>query len=1467
MTNLSFDNGTVEQFTLVLSQRDFTHLGQISNVDKIKFTANMNAADELSFVVYKELDGIQERLWEDIYDLRLVWVRELNEYFEIEVESTDTVYITKTITAKSLCESELSQTYLHDIEINTADDIARPDYDPNFPTVFFRVLPSDPTSEEYEKKRNSSLLHRILEKVPAYTIGHVDETLMNLQRIFSISDSTIYDFLTGECSEQFNCLFQFDSTTRTVSAYDLKTTCHNNLCDYYINEDHKYYSGDVHIRYRGLFNDRCPICGSTDISSFGEDTTVFVSTSNLTDEVKFDTDVASLKNCFRLEAGDDNMTAAVINSNPNGTRYIYEFNDDSKKDMPQELVDLIESYDELYDRYNNTEDTNLDTSLIGAYNELCQKYDEDMIYHRGNEWKPIDLPVLGYKNLIPHYYNCIDFYSYLKSSLMPVVIIPKTTVAEERDKLVSAFLEDNIVGVSTEPKVQSTVESAITNLCKLYVNTGIVKVNVSTSSGGWDVEHWSTWRGIIRLTSFEDDTDYADTPEISLVISTDFATFMDQKISKYIKRSKESVELYDVLKIQDIEQYKEQLKLYSATRLQSFKDAIQAVLGILIEADQGHDGTESFVKANPTASDNPKEKGWYEKVGDIYVQTNDTAVVSGKDYYVSEIPKSILYDPFYLPYYNKLIATEEELNLRNQEIALVYGTHDLNGNVQTKGVLQYIVESITEIQRILNFRNYIYENTDPNSYDLYNLYTTYIREDTYSNSNYISDDLNNDQLFENAGKFLDLAKDELHKSATYQHSISSNVNNLIAIKEFRPLLDKFSLGNWIRVQEDDKIYRLRLISYSIDFDNITTLNTEFSDVTITANGLNDIMSVIKQASSMASSYSYTQQQAEAGSQVKTNYIDDWLQNGLNSSLIRINNNDDEDISIDNTGILARSYDDIHDNYDQEQLRITHNVIAFTDDGWRSVKTSLGKFSMTHHTVDETGLNRDANAISRYDEYGLVANAVLAGWIVGSYIEGGNIISSHYQTPGNNSYIDMSDVVTAGSGKEYFLKFNDSFKVNKNGHVYANDADLTGSITANSGKVGNWNILPIDSTYYIGAGALYYYPDGKILGYDSDTAVFSPEGCVMSPGPNQKRFGWTSKPDQTTPSGGTEETFVFGVGNNFGINLDGKVYASDIEASGKIIATSGEIGLWNVDPETGYTIGAGALYYGSGNSAYILAPNGTASSYTIPGQSGSTQFKIKFGPNFGIDTSGNAYLNGNITAKSGKIGKWEIDNINSSSSTYGYLYSMKSSGSQTAYSYIASDVIHLVNYNSGWKQFLANALNGYFAVHNSVFYVTNNGSDLDWTYNPANASLYVQIGSNNIYRKSDNTYVVWHTELSDRNAKKEIKELDKENIRTFFEYVKPSSFKFKKKYEEYTDNYEHYGVIAQNIEEAAIKSDLLNYSLIRRSSIDNLLHVGYQEFHGIELAGIKDLYEIVRDQQKQINDILNELNRLKGETNG
>ena len=104
MTDISM---SPKEYHIILSNRNMAHYGEIQNIDQstVDVNLNFNSADELSFTVYKTLDNRECRLWDKIVDLKLVYVVELNEYFQIETPITDADSTYKTVTGTSLCEA------------------------------------------------------------------------------------------------------------------------------------------------------------------------------------------------------------------------------------------------------------------------------------------------------------------------------------------------------------------------------------------------------------------------------------------------------------------------------------------------------------------------------------------------------------------------------------------------------------------------------------------------------------------------------------------------------------------------------------------------------------------------------------------------------------------------------------------------------------------------------------------------------------------------------------------------------------------------------------------------------------------------------------------------------------------------------------------------------------------------------------------------------------------------------------------------------------------------------------------------------------------------------------------------------------------------------------------------------------------------------------------------------------------
>ena len=916
--NIKFDLlNNPEPPTLVLANRNGNKLGQLDvNPESVELIDKFNEASEVSFTVNKYVDGKITNLWDKLVDFKLIYCKEWDMWFECKVELDEATESVKTVFCTQLGQAELSQIMLYDIEINTEDDIARDDYK-------IGIL--------YDPFDSQCILRRLLDKAPHYSIFKVDSTIANIQRSFSFNDISIYDAFQ-EIAEEIGCLFIFHSDSdeygmprRIISVKDLQQNCKNKDCG-----------------YRGEFTNECPKCGNTDIEyGYGDDTLIFVTSDELASEgIQLVTDVDSVKNCFKLEAGDDLMTATIRNRNPNGTDYIWHFSDATKEDMPDKLVEKIEEYDKKYDYFYNEYESNLNSDLLSRYNSRIKYYKEYVEGNKDLELKNLETisnPVVGFASLMNAYYNTIDFGWYLKSGMMPSVTINEGD-AEYQGILLEQMLPNNIAVLNLKSVSLSTADSAALMMAKTIVSSSY-KVSIKSSSLSGNKSNWS---GSFTITSYSDENDTYTTSTIGCDLTDSESIYIKQRIEKVLNRENTDDVSITGLFAKDYSVFCEELHKYALAPLTSFHDACQACLDILIEQGAGK-----------------------------------------KD--------SDLYDALYYPYYQKLMAIESEIKLREDELDIVID-------------LQSDIEKIkNSIQSELNFEKYLGE-------DLWLQFCAYRREDKYSNPNYISDGLNNAELFKRALQFYEVAENEIFKSSELQHSISATLNNLLAIPKFKPLVESFEIGNWIRVQIDDYIYKLRLVEYEISYGDFSTISVKFSDVAKIKNGYSDLEDILNNASSMATSYDSIQRQANLGNDAR-DIIRQWLNEGLDASLIQIQNNTNEDVVIDNNGILGRSYSDITEEYSDEQIRITHNIIAFTDDNWETVKQAIGKHKYKYYDENKQWYDEDGNLIiGKYEDaigFGVSADFVIAGVVTGSQIIGGDIYSPNYISGKSGTHFDLT----------------------------------------------------------------------------------------------------------------------------------------------------------------------------------------------------------------------------------------------------------------------------------------------------------------------------------------------------------------------------------------------------------------------------------------------------------------------------
>lgn len=859
---LNFDtSGNVEDITFVLATKNGDKISNIINVTDIVTKHAMNSYSEFSFNAHKELNRNTLRCWNDIKDFKLMWIPEWDMWFETYVEIDEENEDIKKVTGKSLGEAELSQIMLYNIEINTETDISRDDY--KIPTTFYN--PDHP---------EASLVNRLTEKAPHYRFAHIDISLMNIQRTFTFDKKSIYDALK-EVAEELNCLFVFGCGSdangkpeRTISVYDLEANCKD-------------------CGHRDTFVDKCPKCGSTNVTNgYGEYTNVFISRDNLVEEVTYTTDVDSVKNCFKLTAGDDLMTAAIRSCNPNGSDYIYYFSDAVRSDMSEQLQEKLSAYDKLYEEYQKTHNFDIDSSFVNNYNAIVTKY-----IKYDDSLKKIESPITGYPKLMQTYFDTIDMVQFLKNKLMPNITKPDNSAKSQGEYLMEN-LPSSAATTSLKNLSVSTANNIMISLAQSIVK-GSFKITVTETTLSNDV-----WRGKFNLKSYSDEDDTYTSSPVSIGINENYEEYVRQRIEKILNKSDDNY--YDIVGLfkQDLTVFKSELKKYCLDSLNTFQKCCQSCIDIMVQ--QG------------VASD------------------SSTATTS------NAINAKAIYDSLYVPYYNKLNAIQDEILVREDEVYTVEGKYNNQNELIQDGVQIEIERIIGDVQDTLNFQKFIGD-------ELNKEFCAFLRMDEYSNDNYISDGLDNTELFQNAFDFINVATKELYKSATLQHSITGTLKNFLRMREFAPIVNSFKNGNWITIQIDDEIYKLRIIEYTIDFASSQNIDVTFSDVISAKDIASDIKSILDQASNMATSYGSIVRQSDMNSNFSKK-MSDMILKGLDMTNTKIvSSADNQDITWDEHGLLCREFNDILNDYNPCQLKIINHGLYITNDGWKTAKAGVGQF--------------------------------------------------------------------------------------------------------------------------------------------------------------------------------------------------------------------------------------------------------------------------------------------------------------------------------------------------------------------------------------------------------------------------------------------------------------------------------------------------------------------------------------------
>lgn len=959
------DDRQVEIPILILEAKSGAVYGSIDGVTGLKYTRNLIRPNEISFTVAKYLNGNLNPLWKEITDLKTVHIPEYNEKFQIKVTYNDEETETKSVTGTALAEAELSQILLRNFECNTDTDLELHNYQV---TRFYD-----------EEHTELSLLHRVFNKAPHYKIVHVDDTLKNLSYEYSANEKSIYDFLSGDVAEQMQCLFMFDSVTRELRVYDLCSTCQNPDCvEETLPKRYDTNGQEIRTPYRDDFHGECPKCHSSNVTGgYGNDTAILIDRENLARSIVTETETDSLKNCLYVEGGDENINAAFLLLNPCGGQYLYYFSPAALAEMPEEFQTAYHDYTAAYNGYCNenvidstktthecTEpltaavssgsmyerpfDSNKpDSNYIEKFNAVADhisKLSEDTAYSRYAAYKS-ETSFTGQAALVTAYYHSTDLQAFLQTSMQPSYERERYNKYQALALLTGKHIGTvAIAGYRSETTPKATIQRAILKCAKTLLDTSLYHLDIAGLDPDAAV---GTYRVIFSVTDLQEENGrqnnitnqtfrhvaeeegYSDNsvlntipPYVSIQVNDDVEVYCKNKITDIIAKSKlpEDNGLYewDETRLSDSE-FEESINLYSMDNLTAINDVMQSCLDVLSSE----------------------------------ISTTDNEV------------------SLHLEDYKKTYLKRQQILQRR----ITFLSHSIS-DVRRYGLL--MLAYIEEIQKKLNFKDFL--TNYPSSQNLWDLFSRYRREGTYKNEHIISEGLDDKDIVTHAAYLMEFAKKEAVRAGTPQITVTNSLNNLLSLPEFESILDHFEVGNWIKIRTNidessgnDTIYNLRLLSYTICFDDIPNIDVEFSTVTDTPGGLRDVSDVLESARSMTSSFNYISRQADKASSAAS-IVDTWVRDSLDLTSQKITSQaNDQSIVMDSHGILARKYDDLSDTYDDCQLKIFNNGVYYTNDNWAGIKTGIGKFKYLD----------PKNNFAETEGYGVIAEKLVSDIILSS----------------------------------------------------------------------------------------------------------------------------------------------------------------------------------------------------------------------------------------------------------------------------------------------------------------------------------------------------------------------------------------------------------------------------------------------------------------------------------------------------
>lgn len=375
----------------------------------------------------------------------------------------------------------------------------------------------------------------------------------------------------------------------------------------------------------------------------------------------------------------------------------------------------------------------------------------------------------------------------------------------------------------------------------------------------------------------------------------------------------------------------------------------------------------------------------------------------------------------------------------------------------------------------------------------------------------------------------DYGRDTLNKLAWPSYSFKVDSANFLTLDEFIMFAHELTLGDRVYLQiEDGRPLSPVLIGVSINFERPNSLSLEFGDKYTANDSSFKLVDLLEKSVSMGKKVDFNKYTYSAfidsGAQ---SAVHDFMTSALDVAKNKILSSGNQNIVWDESGLHLRKLRALEDGsiatrstmYDDRQIRMINNMIAFTDNNWETVNMAIGEVE-----------GPNGGSI-----YGIAAPS-----IVGTLLAGENLVIESRTADGSTSLFRVNedgallhnanfDIISGDNKRHILLDPDHGFGIGRYPILQEIEEDDTKTTVWADGSTKNGKTLPDNVKFWV------------------DT-----EGNVHFKGTLEGADGTFTGSIKVIGDGGTEEK------PNFYVGVDGKVQANGGTFSGTVNATDLQI---------------------------------------------------------------------------------------------------------------------------------------------------------------------------------------------------------------------------------------------------------------------------------------------------------------------